>query len=286
MSDDEEQTSRSFADRLDELEVEPNDRTGGEGEEGSEEESGEDSAASPQEQFEAALEGLSPGEMRAKKFGVSPEEEAGDGADSGGTSDGAEGGSSGSCTDRRDSGGPTGRDDRVGREQRRRFERAMQDVEPLEESSKYRRIEAPDPERFLEEDSTRTAEDFVTPRLPKSGEGLTSIPKLVESQRQMLDRCERWTEKRDLPEVNLRGDSVREAIARLSNFVEEARGRAARFVRIVHGRGRQSDGPPAVKPAVLEWLESRAADLVRGYVPERQFGGDYGSTVVELLDAE
>lgn len=231
--------------------------------------------------LEEALDGLSPSEMRERKFGDPSESEHDQGgvarrSDAEDTEDRTGGGPGPTDSDRK-GGGPELDD-----EQKRQFERAMRDVDRSGGSSKYRPGNAPDPEEYFEEEASRTAEDFVTPRVPKSGEALNDIPKLDEAQRAMLERCERWEKSEDVPEVHLRGERVRDALDRLSRRVARALREGARFIRVVHGRGQRSDGAPRLKPAVLKWLERSAADRIRGYVPERQFGGDYGSTVVEF----
>lgn len=247
---------------------------------------GADRASEGSRSLEEALEGMSPDEMRDRKFSDDPGASGGAGGSDVNRSAEPEGGrgsdARGSAASQDD--GPGDPDEPVDEEVQREFERAMFDVDPIEEDSKYREGDVPDPDAYFEEESTRTPEDFATPLLPKSGEGLNDIPKLDEAQEAMLERCEEWERDRDVPELNLRGEEVDDAVGRLTRFVEQARAQGARFIRVVHGKGRRSDGPPVIKPAVLKWLERSAADRIRGYVPEREFGGDYGSTVVELLD--
>jgi len=288
---DESARRGTLADELEELEPEQYPEAAGEeaGSTGVGETRSEGDGGEPEtpESLEAALEGMSPDEMRARKFGGDPGEpdrREGAGGPSGTSSaDGEPESKTGaSAGPNREAGDDA--NEEVDEEVRREFERAMYDVDPIEEDSKYRQRDARDPDTYFDEEQARTPEDFPTPRLPKSGEALNDIPKLGDAQEAMLERCEQWEKNRDVPELNLRGEKVDEAQTRLGPFFEQARAQDTRFVRIVHGKGRRSDGPPAIKPAVLKWLERSAADWIRGYAPEREFGGDYGSTVVELLD--
>lgn len=98
----------------------------------------------------------------------------------------------------------------------------------------------------------------------------------------MLDRYKKRSRRHDVPERNFRGDSVEDALRQLELFVHQHWKDGARFVRVIHGRGLQSDGDPVLKPAILRWLEGPGFRYVRGYVPEVNSAGDYGSLIVEL----
>ncbi len=217
---------------------------------------------SDREIFEQAVEGMSSDEIEERKYeGHDREPQTGRGGrETGGSSD--------QQTD----------------PDRQQFEAAMPDVDPIEKSQKFRAPSAPDPDEYLDEDSDRTAEDFVTPTLPKSGDGLNDIPSLDDDQKQMLERMKAVEERGGIPELNLRGDLKREATDRLGDFISQCRHQDHQFARIIPGRGQQSDPEPVLKPTVLEWLETVGADDIRGYAPERLFGGDYGSLIVEFRD--
>ena len=230
---------------------------------------------SAEEQFERALDGLSRTEMRRQKYDLptakkkrkaSPEEES-------------EGGEQRSAREEQQA-----REELKRRREQRKFQAAMRDVDRMETSKKYRQRSRPDPSAYLdEEDANRTAGDFVTRRLPKSGEGLNDIARLDDAQEAMLERFEQWKKSNDIRELNLRGETADDAVVRLRGFIQQCVDQEVGFARIIHGRGENSTGPPVVKPTVLEWLEDHGAPYIRGYVPERKFGGDYGSLVVEFL---
>ncbi len=275
-----EREHEQVADQLREADVEPVDDDGRQASRSDESDEGDTGGgASERDLFEQAVEGLSAEEIERRKYDDA--DEAGD--EAGGSSGGSPGSAAGSGASRGGSQRDGGR--RESTPDREQFEAAMPDVEPIDKSQKHRAPSAPDPEAFFDDgDATRTAADFPTPTLPKQGEGLNDIPSLDEAQKAMLERFERAERRGAIRELNLRGDTAREATDRLREFVESCRREGVEFARIVPGRGRSSDPEPVLKPTVLEWLETSGAGVTRGYAPERIFGGDYGSLVVEFLD--
>jgi DNA-nicking Smr family endonuclease len=171
----------------------------------------------------------------------------------------------------------------------RLFEQAVGSVDKVMRSDKYRRPSMPDP---AEDAARRTAhqngyrsdspESMITPPLPKSGEGLNRVGPLDAAQRDLHRRYEKRERQYQVKEINVRGDSVEDALRQVELFVHQQWKDDARFVRIIHGRGLQSDGAPVLKPAILHWLEGPGFRYVRGYVPEVNGAGDYGSLIVEL----
>lgn len=166
----------------------------------------------------------------------------------------------------------------------RQFEKAVGPVDKRIHDGKYRRKGAPDPKKDAERALSFRSDspDMLTPALPKSGDGLNNVGPLDTSQKEMLDRYKKRSRRHDVPERNFRGDSVEDALRQLELFVHQHWKDGARFVRVIHGRGLQSDGDPVLKPAILRWLEGPGFRYVRGYVPEVNSAGDYGSLIVEL----
>ncbi len=165
------------------------------------------------------------------------------------------------------------------------FEKAVGPVDQRIPRDKYRRPSMPDPA----EDAARRAayrsespDGLITPALPKSGDGLNNVGPLDAAQKDLLERYKKRARRHDAPEINVRGDTVDDALRQLELFVHLQWKERVRFVRIIHGRGLRSDGDPVLKPAVLRWLEGPGFRYVRGYVPEVNAGGDYGSLLVEL----
>jgi DNA-nicking Smr family endonuclease len=166
------------------------------------------------------------------------------------------------------------------------FERA---VGPVDEKNrrrqKYRKQSRPDPEEHVKQVTSfrsDSPDDMITPPLPKAGEGLNNVGPLTGAQKDMLARYKKRSRRREVPEINVRGDSVEDALRQIELFVHLQWKEKARFVRVIHGRGLQSDGDPVLKPAVLRWLEGPGYRYIKGYVPEVNSARDYGSVVAEL----
>lgn len=170
----------------------------------------------------------------------------------------------------------------------RLFEKTVGKVEKLARADKYRRPAMPDP---AEDAARRTApaaysseppDALLTPPLPKSGQGLHEVGAFNPAQRDLHARYKKRARHHEIPEINLRGDSVEDALRQVELFMHQQCKDQRQFVRIIHGRGLKSDGDPVIKPAILHWLEGPGFRYVRGYVPERNSAGDYGSLIVEL----
>ena len=130
-------------------------------------------------------------------------------------------------------------------------------------------------------------EGLITPPLPKQGEGLNRIEALHPEHRGLLNRAKLWARRESMETLNLRGDGVEDALRQLELFVHKSWKEGALYVRIVHGRGVQSEeGIPVLKPSVLHWLEGPGYRYVRGYAPELTSERDYGSLIVSLTVRE
>ena len=82
-------------------------------------------------------------------------------------------------------------------------------------------------------------------------------------------------------ELDLHGMTVREAGARLGDFLAHARGRRLSCVRIIHGKGLSSPGKsPVLKPQVARWL--RAHEGVLAFTSARSEDGGSGAMYVLL----
>ena len=129
-------------------------------------------------------------------------------------------------------------------------------------------------------------EGWITPTLPKSGDGLHHVAQLVPSQRELIRQAQRAERERELPALNLRGELLDDAMRQLELFVHQHWRERERYVRLIHGRGLQSDDGAVIKPAVLRWLEGPGFRYVRGCAPEVAASGDYGSLIVALKPRE
>lgn len=106
-------------------------------------------------------------------------------------------------------------------------------------------------------------------------------PQLTGLQRDCLKRARRAGAT---PTINVRMLRKAEAIGEVESFVQRARAEGTRFVRIITGKGKQSeDGVPVLKPAVIEWVEKgRGEILCRTWAPETDRSGNYGAIILEL----
>ena len=114
--------------------------------------------------------------------------------------------------------------------------------------------------------------------------GLREV-EVTPAHRELLKRAKAYAKEKRLPEIHLRGDTRDEAMSRLEAFVETAVRRGDRYMRIVHGKGKQSAEDPVIMPAALTWCEGPGAKVIQGYAPEVAPSGDYGSIVLEFRKA-
>ncbi|MCB9506770.1 MAG: Smr/MutS family protein [Myxococcales bacterium] len=101
---------------------------------------------------------------------------------------------------------------------------------------------------------------------------------LTGAQRDLLRRAR----KTQTPELNVRHLRRHEAIADVQAFVTAQYATSTRFVRIIHGKGRQSVGDAVLKPALVRWCEDEGSRWVRAWAPEIDATGQFGSLVAEL----
>jgi DNA-nicking Smr family endonuclease len=168
----------------------------------------------------------------------------------------------------------------------RQFEKAVGPVDRDIDRDKYRdRASRRNPKKDVEQRlayRSDSPDEMTTPPLPKSGEGLNNVGSLDPAHKDLLERFQKRARRNDVFEINVRGDSVEDALRQVELFVHQQWKEGSGFCRIVHGRGLRSDGAPVLKPAILRWLEGPGFRYVRGYAPETNNAGDYGSVVVEL----
>lgn len=131
--------------------------------------------------------------------------------------------------------------------------------------------------------TTEYPSGLLTPPLPKEGDGLHSV-ELNADQKGLLNRFKLTTRQQGCSTLNLHGESLEDALRQLELFVHQEHKNGATYIRLVHGKGLNSeDGKPVLKPAVLQWLEGPGLRYIRGYAPEVGADKNYGSLVV-LLD--
>lgn len=101
-------------------------------------------------------------------------------------------------------------------------------------------------------------------------------PSITPEQRTLLKRSRRAR----MRALNIRMMRRPEARGQVDALVRDAIRSDERFVRIITGKGKNSPGEPVLKRMVIEWVEAAAS--VRGWAPETDRSGNYGSIVVEL----
>jgi DNA-nicking Smr family endonuclease len=170
------------------------------------------------------------------------------------------------------------------------FERMVGRVTRVEEADKYHVAPTPTVESLLAKRddgprpySTEHPDSLLTPPMPKSGDGLHRVEALDPSQSGLLKRFKLWAKREAVEVLNVRGDSVEDALRQVELFFHKHWKAGVRYVRVIHGRGINSeDQLPVLKPAVLTWLEGPGTRYIRGYAPELNTAGDYGSVIVQL----
>jgi len=103
-------------------------------------------------------------------------------------------------------------------------------------------------------------------------------PSLTAEQRDTLKR----SRKHRLPTLNVRHLSRADALTQVDVFVRSSRIDRHRFVRVIHGKGKQSVGEPVLKRAVIEWCDGSGSLLVKRWAPETDRSGNFGCVVIEL----
>ncbi len=169
------------------------------------------------------------------------------------------------------------------------FERSVGPVEALGEHNKYyvptpgERAKARAAELAQRTYTSEAPDGLITPTLPKEGEGLNHIAALELSQKGLIKRYKLHNRREQSPSVNLREDTLEDALRQLELFMHKAWKDNERYVRVIHGRGVHSEAQrPVLKPAVLQWLEGPGLRYIIGYAPELTSEGDYGSLIIAM----
>lgn len=140
---------------------------------------------------------------------------------------------------------------------------------------------------------TRDANEVLKQHFEPDRRSLTkeSIPKPATddatkptlAQRQLLERSKRLEQRGErLPELSLRGLTRGPALKTLQAFIDKQARGDARLVRVITGKGKQSQGKPVLKQDACDLLDGAAAPLIVAYVPEMSRDGDYGALIVQL----
>ena len=166
------------------------------------------------------------------------------------------------------------------------FRRAMDDVRPLrKDRADTQRPRRPPRAAFRRADERQVLADSlegeIEPDELESGEELVYRSESVK----LADfRRLRRGQIRVGEEVDLHGLSAADARAALHAFLDEARDRRERCVRVIHGKGlRSGHQGPVIKRRIGRWLRRR--DDVLAYCSARPVDGGTGALYVLLRRA-
>ncbi len=163
------------------------------------------------------------------------------------------------------------------------FRDVLRDVRPLEQDrvAPYRRRRKPLPEQKRLDESAimdgLLSEPFDASEL-ETGEELLFVRPGV--QRAVLRRLRRGEYVMEA-QLDLHGYTVAQARVQVNAFLHECQALGKRCVRIIHGKGRGSEGRlPVLKGKVNVWL--RRKDEVLAFCPARPTDGGAGAVYVLL----
>ena len=103
-------------------------------------------------------------------------------------------------------------------------------------------------------------------------------PSLTGDQRVLLKRSRRVRVR----ELSVRLQTLSDAMSAVQWFIRTCVRDGDTFARIITGKGRQSSEGPVLKPAVIKWCDGDGKPWIRGWAPETDVAGQFGSIVVEL----
>ena len=147
------------------------------------------------------------------------------------------------------------------------------EVEPLDRSADRLRTALDDRARWSRPDVPPEGRDPYD-------EEVLAAPALTGEQRDLLRRARKQTY---VPTLNLRHHRRAESVQELSAFVLQQRQERVRYVRVITGKGKQSEGAPVLKPMVMEWCSvPPGSEHVLAWAPETDRSGNFGMLVLEL----
>ncbi len=160
------------------------------------------------------------------------------------------------------------------------FQEAIQDVAPLkhDKAEPFHRPRRPEPLPPEPESSRETAEEFLADMDVETPEELLFVRPGVQKR-----VVRELRQGRILPAdcLDLHGLRVKQARPVFARFLNQARQRQLRCVRIIHGKGRESaKNQPVLKQKTNQWLRQRAEVLAFCSAPP--FDGGTGATYVLL----
>lgn len=121
---------------------------------------------------------------------------------------------------------------------------------------------------------------------PEIADEASSV-RLNKGERRLLQAAQRYERQRGtLAEISLRGLTLEPALERLAAFVEQHVRGASRYVRVVAGKGKQSQDAPVLKHAAADYFRGAGRVWVAEFAPIPNLDGDYGAFILRLRSAE
>lgn len=103
-------------------------------------------------------------------------------------------------------------------------------------------------------------------------------PSLTGDQRVLLKRSRRVRVR----ELSVRLQTLSDAMSAVQWFIRTCAREGDTFARIITGKGKLSSEGPVLKPAVVKWCDGDGKPWIKGWAPETDVAGQFGSIVVEL----
>lgn len=95
-----------------------------------------------------------------------------------------------------------------------------------------------------------------------------------------MRRFEKASKSGPIPSVDLHDVTVKDLFDVLHDFMVAQQSKGFRFVKVIHGKGKNSKDGPVLRPLVTQWIEGSARCI--GFFPEVDTDEDFGVVVVEL----
>jgi len=108
-------------------------------------------------------------------------------------------------------------------------------------------------------------------------------PSLGPAQRFLLKEIQKAVKAGAiLPTTNVRGDTREVAILKVEQLCREAAVSSKPYVRVITGKGLNSEDKPVLKGAVVDWSMTAGDQLVHGWAPELLADGTFGSIILHV----
>jgi DNA-nicking Smr family endonuclease len=157
------------------------------------------------------------------------------------------------------------------------FQKAMQDVEPIQQDKVLHKIRKPKPEKLNLPVEDEEEDGFADLTIETGDELLFQRPGI--QNRVFSDLRRGYIEPEAV--LDLHGMRVIEANESMKRFLKQSLGKRLRCVLIIHGKGQGSENQqPILKQKTNQWL--RQSDQVLAFCSAPSWNGGTGATYVLL----